>query len=101
MYDDQHIINEHAKESFDNYFNHGFAPGGFGTAVLANDLIGAAYKADHWNSALLASTVKWVEKNAPAGSWGSYDIVQGWLDGNEYFQAHQKKLAFDILKDPA
>ena len=99
-YDYEFQINQHAKESFERYWQQGLPPGGFCTAVLANDLSGAAQKADHWNRNLLASTVQWVYHNAPRGSYGSYDAVQGWLDKNEHFRAYQKVLTFEILKEP-
>ena len=100
-YNDQHIINEHTKDAFIRYWQLGLPPGSFCTAVLANDLLSAAHKADHWNKNMLADTVKWVNANAPRGSWGSYDAVQGWLEKNEHFQAYQQALTFDILKETA
>lgn len=99
-YNDEFQINDHARESFERYWQLGLPPGGFCSAVLANDLIGATQKADHWNRPLLADTAQWVYHNAPRGSWGSYEAVQGWMDGNEHFQAYQKILAFNILKEP-
>lgn len=101
MYNDQHIINQHAMESFDRYWQHGLPPGSFCTAVLANDLIGAAHKADHWNKNILADIAKWVSVNAPRGSWGSYEAVQGWLEKNEHYENYQRALTFTILKEPA
>ena len=100
-YNDEWQINQYAKESFERYFEQGLPPGSFCTAVLANDLISAANKADHWNQTLLASTAQWVYHNAPRGSWGSYEAVQGWLDKNQYYQEHQKQLTFTILQDSA
>jgi hypothetical protein len=90
-------IPDHAREAFYRYFRYGFAPGGFCSAVLANDLISAAAKADHWNRPYLADIVLWVQNNAPTGSWGSYDQLQGWLDKNHHYQNYQKILTFNIL----
>jgi hypothetical protein len=97
-YADIHIP-DHAHEALEQYFQFGFAPGSFCTAVLANDLFSAAAKADHWNRTYLADIARWVQHNAPYGSWGSYEKIQGWLDKNEHYQNYQKSLTFNILKD--
>jgi len=99
-YADIHIP-DHAREAFERYFRYGFAPGSFCAAILANDLIAAANKADHWNSPHLADIALWIQYNAPYGSWGSYEMIQGWLDKNEHYQHYQKVLTFSILKDTA
>ena len=39
---DRYQVTEQSKESLYNYFVHGLEPGGFMTAVLCNDLYGAA-----------------------------------------------------------
>ena len=94
-------IPDHTREAFERYFKYGFAPGGFCTAVLANDLTAAAHKADHWNRPLTADIALWVQYNAPRGSWGTWEIVQGWLDKNECYQNYQKVLTFKILEGTA
>ena len=98
--DDIHIP-DHARDSFERYFRYGLAPGSFCAAILANDLISAANKADHWNRPHLADIALWILHNAPYGSWGSYEKIQGWLDKNEHYQNYQKALTFNILKDTA
>lgn len=87
-----------SQQALYNYFVYGYRPGGFITAVLANDLIAAATKADNWNKELLHSYANWVFRHAPTGSYGSYDIVNGWLSRNHYFEEFQKAIAFDLLK---
>lgn len=87
----------HTQEAFDRYFAHAIEPGSFGIAVLCNNLRDAAATADHWNKQSLADIVAWLEQNAPRGSWGSPEIVQGWLNKNEWYNAYQKSLTFEIL----
>ena len=90
-------IPNHTKETFERYFRHGFAPGGFGSAILANDLISAAAKADHNNKIFISEIALWVYHNAPYGSWGSYEAIEGWLDKNEHYENYQKTLVVKIL----
>lgn len=92
-------IPDHARESFELYFQNGFAPGGFCTAVLANDLNAAAHKADPWNRANLCDIARWIQHNAPYGSWGSYEAVEGWLSKNEHYENYQRERTFNILKE--
>ena len=54
-------------------------PGGFLSAVLANDLKNAVANADAANLALLPVYVRWFYNFAPVGSWGSPDNVAKWL----------------------
>lgn len=92
-------IPDHTRKTFINYFRHALPPGGFCTAVLANDLVGAVQKADFVNKEFLADIVQWLIWHAPSDSWGSYDRVEGWLNRNEHFEAYQKRLTFDILQE--
>lgn len=86
-------------EALQNYWNHGYEPGGFTTAVLCNDLFGAAARADHWNRRNLAAIVEYIANNAPYGSYGNPEIVKEWLKKGAYFQAYQKKRVIDILSE--
>lgn len=90
---------EHTKEAFIRYFEYGFEPGSFGTAVLANDLFRAAAVADSQNKKMLADIVMWIANNAPEGSYGNYDIVNDWVNHGPAFQAHQKALTFQVLSE--
>lgn len=87
-----------SEQALYNYFVHGLEPGGFITAVLANDLLAASAKADHWNKSLITQYAKWLAFRAPPGSYGSYDAVRGWLSKNEHYNEFQKAIAFDMLK---
>lgn len=92
-----------SEQSLYNYFVYGLEPGGFMTAVLANDLHAAATKADHWNTQLISQYARWIFYHAPTGSYGSYDAVRSWLSKNEHYIEFQKAIAFEMLKtaDPA
>ena len=57
-----HPIPEHTAQSMIDYVEHGWQPGSFLTAVLENDLEGAAFRADMENKLYLANIamiVRW------------------------------------------
>ena len=94
------LRNKTLEAAFRRYWDHALPPGSFATAVLANDLYGAAARADGWNRPELAHVIQWVEFHAPRGSWGSYEVVNSWLTKNEAFEAWQKNLVARILSTP-
>ena len=98
-YGDTITIPEHIRNVFIRYFEHGYEPGSFSTAVLANDLHSAVARADTQNRHMLAEITAWVALNAPEGSWGNYDLVRDWVNQGPAFQAHQKALTYSILKE--
>ena len=97
---DGYDMTEQSKESMYNYFVHGLEPGSFMTAVLSNDLFGAASRADFVNRKLLYGYTLWLMNYAPYQSYGSPEAVQGWLNKNEYFQQFQKELVAERLAQP-
>lgn len=86
-------------ETLQNYWNHGYEPGGFTTAVLCNDLFGAAARADHWNRRNMAAIAEYIVNNAPYGSYGNAELVKDWLNKGHYFEAYQKQRVIDILSE--
>ena len=100
LHEMRNLKNQDLEDTFRRYWDLALPPGGFATAVLANDLLGAAIRADTWNRPELAQIVQWVEYNAPRGSWGSYQAVDAWLARNEAFEAWQKIRMVDILSKP-
>jgi hypothetical protein len=63
-----------------NYLVHGWEPGGFWTAALANDFIGAMQRSHPGNQiAALKKATGWIEDRFPALSYGSYQLVRDWL----------------------
>lgn len=70
----------HTQEALENYLIHGYAPGGFLTSVLSNDLYGSVVRADHINKQNLIAITDWIINHAPSSAWGSPNIVKLWLD---------------------
>lgn len=96
------IISDVMQAAIGNYLCWGLSPGSFTTAVLANDLIQASLRADHWNSTRLPSIAKWIHYNAPDASWGSYERVRAWIaDVNgvrsTWFTAQEKARVWAVL----
>ena len=96
----KHLKNQDLEQTFRMYWDNALEPGGFAMAVLANDLLGAAQRADVWNRSELATIAQWVYHNAPPGSWGSYQIVDNWLSRNPDFENWQKRRVIDLLSTP-
>lgn len=63
-----------------NYLVHGFAPGSFFTAVLANDF-GKAIQHSHPANSILALKVLvgWLGEVMPEMAYGSYEAVSEWM----------------------
>lgn len=70
------------REYFDplyNYLVHGFEPGSFWTAVLANDFMRAVQSSHPGNSIeALKHTTGWIQDSFPRESYGDYDRVYQW-----------------------
>ena len=63
-----------------NYLYHGFSPGSFYSAVLANDCLGALQSSHPSNRMTdLKALAGWIRDYAPDNSWGSRQAVQDWL----------------------
>lgn len=90
-------VPEHTHDALMNYFLRAWEPGSFLMSVLTNDLMGAAGRADSENRKHLAEIATWVCHNAPYGSWGTGDAVQGWLNKNEYQQEYVKQHFMNTL----
>ena len=67
------------QEAIFNYLVYGWEPGGFLTAVMANDLHRAATVADVENVKRLAHVARFVVYALPHGCYGNYDQVKTWL----------------------
>ena len=67
-----------------NYLVHGFIPGSFFSAILANDAMGAISHSHPLNSVqALKNLASWIQDSFPADSFGSYPKVHAWLDLTE------------------
>jgi hypothetical protein len=76
------------REYFDplyNYLVHGFEPGSFWSAVLANDFMRAMQHSHPSNDIpALKNVVGWIQDQFPAESYGNYVVVKQWLDLNPH-----------------
>ena len=77
------VIKESTIQTINDYIEHGFSPGGFLTAVLANDLTGSFGRADLENRLTLFQIVSYVYNEIPAAAHGSYETVKNWLMKND------------------
>jgi hypothetical protein len=79
-------------EALYNYLVHGFEPGSFWTAVLANDFMGAIQRSHPSNDIpALKHTVGWIRDRFPQGSYGDYSQVKQWTD----LEPSQRRLALE------
>lgn len=67
-----------------NYVVHGFGPGSFFTALLANDAM-TAISHSHPSNTIdsLKCLVGWIRNYVPVDCWGSYEAVDRWLALND------------------
>ena len=64
-----------------NYLVHGFEPGSFFTAVLANDFARAVQHSHPANTiTALKGLVGWIQSAMPECAYGSYQNVKTWLE---------------------
>jgi hypothetical protein len=102
-YTDIRTGNDLLDQSLEYYLMYGYEPGGFLTAVLANDLRLAVGRADHWNKERLPEIVNEIIFKMPAISIGSYAAVKEWCkDKNgrrsEYAHYMEKQFTLRALK---
>lgn len=64
-----------------NYLVHGYEPGSFWSAVLANDFMRAVSSSHPGNDiGALKNTVGWIRDSFPEESFGNHHVVSAWLD---------------------
>jgi len=95
-------VPEHDREPLENYFFEGWSPGGYLTALLANDAMRATGCADAENKKHMWSVLYWIVTAAPKGSYGDYASVEAWsndVDGRrtEWADKIKKKFMWDTL----
>lgn len=67
-----------------NYLVHGFSPGSFFTAVLANDFHSAMSRSHPSNTiTALKALTGWMYDCMPRRAFGSYEAVDAWLKMDE------------------
>lgn len=89
--DDQ--VPAHTAEALERYLFDGLEPGGFLSAVLANDLHRASQNADQVNMDYIGYIARWLVHYAPANSYGSYATILQWCSEankqqRDNFRAH-------------
>ena len=92
-------VPQHTLETLDRYWNHGYAPGSFLTALLCGDVYNAILRADSWNKEALGHIVYYIVHNAPRGSYGTPELYQDWINHGERFQWYQKQRVVDYLSN--
>ena len=97
-------LSDQNEEALEQYILDGLPPGSFYGALMAGDLYTAAIKSDHWNKALLGPLSQWILHNAPKECYGSYEVVQEWLDDNngirtKFVETISKKQMWEKLND--
>ena len=68
----------HMADGMRRYIENGIMPGGFLTAILCNDLMGAARKGDVANCRCLSDWATWLYNYAPPTCFGSEERVAAW-----------------------
>jgi hypothetical protein len=72
-----------------NYLVHGFEPGSFWSAVLANDFMRAVQHSHPSNDIpALKNTVGWILDSWPEAAYGDCSTIQTWVD----FSGHKRRL---------
>ncbi len=77
---DSNLIELRFKESIDRYVENGMEPGGFITAVLENDLVGAFGRADTAAMTNLKHIICYCYNEIPSICWGSREKVANWYN---------------------
>jgi len=75
-------IYDNVRESIENYYYRRLEPGSFVYAMLCNDFVDAVLKADYWNAQQMKDNALWLANRMPPGAWGSKEIVDEWLKGD-------------------
>jgi hypothetical protein len=78
-----HVPKDYADPMY-NYLVHGFEPGGFFTAVLANDWMTAIQRSHPANTIdALKAVSSWIIDTIPEQCWGNYDLVSKWINATD------------------
>lgn len=75
-----HLIPGHMVGGIKRYVLNGIPPGGFLTALLSNDFMGAVGKADDDNQRALISWAQFLYNHVPSGCFGSPDAFNKWIE---------------------
>lgn len=78
MIPDYGVIPEHCRGGMKRYIEHGILPGSFLQAIICNDLVGAAGKADDINVFCLINYANFLYNHMPSEAWGSKERMLAW-----------------------
>lgn len=67
-----------------DYYEKGYQPGGFLTALINNDLRETFARADDTNIRHIRNYIMWFYNFAPGGTWGYPDAVETWINSAEF-----------------
>lgn len=73
------LIPPHMEHGLRDYVIHGLPPGGFLTAILSNDFMGAATRADEANLRSLQGWARFLYNYVPRDCKGSPEAVTQWI----------------------
>lgn len=73
-------VPEHMHDGLVLWILHGLKPGSFLLALVSGDFWEMSRRADHENFAALQSYARFFYNDAPAGCYGSKEVVQEWRD---------------------
>lgn len=71
-------VPEHTRETLRMYVEEGYDPGGFVTAVLCNDLMGAVSRADSTNIRYLRDIAMFVYNRVPSRAYGGPGLIEAY-----------------------
>ena len=74
------LIPEHMHDGIIRWVMRGEPQGGFLMAVLANDFMEAASRADQANGESLKGWAMFLYNYTPRNSWGSPEMVEAWAE---------------------
>lgn len=72
-------VPDHLRAGLLRYLGQGGIPGSFLAGALANDLCFAVLRADPSSLAGLPNLMRFLNTEAPPGSWGSHSTVRAWI----------------------
>jgi len=83
---------QHMRGGMQRYIEQGIPPGGFLAAILANDLVLAAMRADAINQHQLFDYAHFLYNQAPRDCWGCQEAIDEWIEqgGLKGIQAHER-----------
>ena len=78
------LVPEHLQPGLARYILHGVLPGSFLKAVLSNNLLNAAVRADETSLAALPDIARFLLNSAPPACYGTGDKMQFWARGRGF-----------------